>query len=107
MAYYGIRPTFAIVLLPVFVVLAIATALAVGLWLSALNVKYRDVRYTIPFLTQFWMFATPVAYPGSLVPAPWRARLGLDPMAGGGGGFRLALAGKRDPAGTLSACCGG
>ena len=65
MLYYGIMPTAAILLLPLFIVFALATALAVGLWLSALNVKYRDVRYTIPFLTQIWMFATPVAYPSS------------------------------------------
>src|SRR5713226_5112426 len=62
MAYYGVRPTWAIVTLPAFLLLAMLTALGVGLWLSALNVKYRDVRYTISFLIQFWLFATPVAY---------------------------------------------
>src|SRR6266404_3933088 len=80
MLFYGITPTAAVLLLPLFILFALATALAVGLWLSALNVKYRDVRYTIPFLTQFWMFATPVAYPSSLVPEPWRAWFGLNPM---------------------------
>src|SRR5213080_3159858 len=72
MAYYGIRPTAAIVTLPLFLLLTVATALAVGLWLSALNVQYRDVRYTIGFLTQFWLFATPVAYSSSIIPERWR-----------------------------------
>ncbi len=101
MLYYGIRPTTAVVWLPLFVLLALATALSVGLWLSALNVKYRDVRYTIPFLTQFWMFATPVAYPSSLVPQPWRAWFGLNPMAGVIEGFRWALLGKSSSPGLL------
>jgi lipopolysaccharide transport system permease protein len=94
MAYYRIRPTAAIAALPLFLVFAVATALSVGLWLSALNVQYRDVRYTLPFLTQFWMFATPVAYSSSLVPEKWRALLGLNPMAGVVEGFRWALLGK-------------
>jgi lipopolysaccharide transport system permease protein len=101
MAYYGIRPTAAIVVLPLFVVFAVATALSVGLWLSALNVEFRDVRYTIPFLTQLWMFATPVAYPASLVPAKWRVWLGLNPMAGVVEGFRWALLGKAGAPGPL------
>src|SRR5947207_13345274 len=101
MWYYGITPNAAIVFLPLFVVLAITTALAVGLWLSSLNVKYRDVRYTIPFLTQFWMFATLVAYPSSLVPEPWRALLGLNPMAGVVEGFRWALLGKASAPGPI------
>jgi lipopolysaccharide transport system permease protein len=101
MMYYGITPGPAVLLLPLLIVFALATALAVGLWLSALNVKYRDVRYTIPFLTQFWMFATPVAYPSSLVPEPWRALLGLNPMAGVVEGFRWALLGKANPPGPL------
>jgi len=94
MFYYGIRPTAAVVWLPLFVLLALATALSVGLWFSALNVKYRDVRYTIPFLTQFWMFATPVAYSSSLVPPRWRVLFGMNPMAGVVEGFRWALFGK-------------
>jgi lipopolysaccharide transport system permease protein len=101
MMYYGIRPTVAVVWLPLFVVFVLATALSVGLWLSALNVKYRDVRYTIPFLTQFWMFATPVAYPSSLIPQPWRAWSGLNPMAGVVEGFRWALLGKSGGPGML------
>jgi lipopolysaccharide transport system permease protein len=101
MLYYGIRPTSAIVWLPLFLFLAVATALSVGLWLSALNVKYRDVRYTIPFLTQLWMFATPVAYPSSLIPQHWRAWFGLNPMAGVVEGFRWALLGKSTGPGAL------
>ncbi len=94
MSYYGIVPTIAIITLPFFLLLALATALAVGLWLSALNVQYRDVRYTLPFLAQFWMFATPIAYPSSLVPEPWRVWYGLNPMAGVVEGFRWALLGQ-------------
>jgi lipopolysaccharide transport system permease protein len=103
MLYYGIVPTAAVALLPLFLLLAIVTALSAGLWLSALNVKYRDVRYTIPFLTQFWMFATPVAYPSSLVPEKWRALYGLNPMAGVVEGFRWALLGKSHAPGPLLA----
>ena len=103
MLYYGIRPTWAIVLLPLFIVLAIATSLGVGLWLSALNVRYRDVRYTISFLVQVWLFATPVAYSSSLVPARWRALYGLNPMAGVVEGFRWALLGKNEGPGALLA----
>jgi lipopolysaccharide transport system permease protein len=101
MFYYGIVPTWAIVTLPGFLLLAVMTALGVGLWLSALNVKYRDVRYTINFLIQFWMFATPVAYPSSLVPAKWRALYGLNPMAGVVEGFRWALLGKQEAPGAM------
>jgi lipopolysaccharide transport system permease protein len=101
MFYYGIVPTRAVAVLPLFVLLAVLTALSVGLWLSALNVKFRDVRYTIPFLTQLWMFATPVAYPSSLVPQPWRTWYGLNPMAGVVEGFRWALLGKSGDPGSL------
>jgi len=101
MAYYRIHPTAAILVLPVLIGFAVAAALSVGLWLSALNVQFRDVRYTIPFLTQFWMFATPVAYPSSLVPEKWRALYGLNPMAGVVEGFRWALLGKSTSPGPL------
>ncbi|HEX8141818.1 MAG TPA: ABC transporter permease [Pyrinomonadaceae bacterium] len=101
MAYYGIAPTVMILTLPLFLLLAVATALGVGLWLSALNVQYRDVRYTIGFLTQFWLFATPVAYPSSLVPERWRWLYGLNPMAGVVEGFRWALLGKAVAPGPL------
>jgi len=93
MFYYGIFPTVAALTLPLFLLLTLATALAVGLWLSALNVQYRDVRYTIPFLTQLWFFATPIAYSTSLVPERWRVLYGLNPMAGVVEGFRWALLG--------------
>lgn len=101
MFYFGIIPTLAVVTLPLFLLLAIATALAVGLWLSALNVRYRDVRYTIPFLTQFWLFATPIAYSSSLVPQEWRAWYGLNPMVGVVEGFRWALLGDTGGVGPL------
>jgi len=103
MTYYGIRPTAAIAILPLFILLAVASALCVGLWLSALNVQFRDVRYTIPFLTQFWMFVTPVAYPSSLIPGKWRTVFGLNPMAGVVEGFRWALLGKATSLGPLLA----
>ncbi len=101
MFYYRIVPTAAVFTLPLFLLLAIATALAVGLWLSALNVQYRDVRYTIPFLTQFWLFATPIAYSSSLVPEWIRPLYGLNPMAGVVEGFRWALLGKAGGVGPL------
>jgi lipopolysaccharide transport system permease protein len=103
MAYYRIVPGMAVIYLPLFVLLAVMTALGVGLWLSALNVQYRDVRYTLTFLTQFWMFLTPVAYPSSIVPEKWRALYGLNPMAGVVEGFRWALLGKTEAPGPLLA----
>ena len=103
MAYYGIVPGIAVLALPALILLAIMTALAVGLWLSALNVQYRDVRYTINFLVQFWLFATPVAYPSSLIPKAWRPLYGLNPMAGVVEGFRWALLGKAQPPGPILA----
>ena len=103
MMQYGIAPTWTIFTLPAFVLLAILTALAVGLWLSALNVQYRDVRYTVGFLTQIWLFLSPVAYPSSLVPARWRPLYGLNPMAGVVEGFRWALVGKTPAPGAMLA----
>jgi lipopolysaccharide transport system permease protein len=89
--WFTVTPTAAVLAIPIFTLFAVLTALAVGLWLSALNVQYRDVRYTIPFLTQFWMFLTPVAYSASLVPPAYRLLYGLNPMAGVVEGFRWAL----------------
>ena len=103
MTYYRILPTAAVIWLPAFLVLAVLTALGVGLWLSALNALYRDIRYVVPFLVQFWMFASPVAYPSSLVPAKWRWLYGLNPMAGVIEGFRWALTGHGQPPGILLA----
>jgi lipopolysaccharide transport system permease protein len=96
-----IVPGASIALLPIFLLFAVATALAIGFWLSALNIQYRDIRYTIPFLTQLWMLATPVAYPSSLIPERWRSLYGLNPMAGVVEGFRWALLGKAGNPGPL------
>ena len=101
--HYGIIPTWTIATLPLFVLLAILTALAAGLWLSALNVQYRDVRYTVGFLTQIWLFLSPVAYPSSLVPERWRPLYGLNPMAGVVEGFRWALVGRTPPPAAMLA----
>lgn len=101
MMYYGVRITAAILWLPALLLLALVTALGVGLWLSALNVEYRDVRYTIPFLTQVWLFATPIAYPSSLLPEPWRTLYGLNPMVGVVEGFRWALLGTATAPGWM------
>lgn len=101
--WYGIVPTRQILWLPFFLLLALTTSLGVGLWLSALNVQFRDVRYAVPFVAQFWMMATPIAYPSSLLREPWRTVYGLNPMAGVVEGFRWALLG--DP--TRQARLGG
>lgn len=98
--YFGIMPTLAILTVPLFLLLALATALAVGLWLSALNVEYRDVRHLTPFLVQFWLFVTPVAYPSSLIPKEWQFWYSLNPMVGVVDGFRWALLGKTEWLGT-------
>ena len=99
--YYGIIPTINVIYLPFLLLLSFVTALGVGLWLSALNVEFRDVRYVIPFLTQFWMFATPIAYPSSLLSEPWRTIYGLNPMVGVVEGFRWALLGTRTAPGPV------
>jgi lipopolysaccharide transport system permease protein len=101
MLYYGIAPTINALWLPAFVLLALVTSLGVGLWLSALNVQYRDVRYTLPFLTQVWLFSTPIAYPSSLIPEQWRALYGINPMAGVVDGFRWALLGTDTQPGLM------
>jgi lipopolysaccharide transport system permease protein len=97
MLYYGFLPTMQILWLPLFALLALISSLGVSLWLSALNVKFRDVRHTIPFLTQFWLFFTPIAYPSSLLSEPWRSLYGINPMAGVVEGFRWALLGTPPP----------
>jgi lipopolysaccharide transport system permease protein len=94
LVYYQIPLTARIFILPLFLLLAVMSALAVGLWLSALNVKYRDIRYVVPFMTLFWQYATPVAYSASLIPAKWRLLYGLNPMTGVVEGFRWALLGS-------------
>ena len=97
MGCYRIVPGWSVVLLPVFILLVLMSAMAVGLWLSALNVEYRDIRYIIPFLTQLWVFASPVGYKSSEVPEQWRTLYGLNPMAGVIEGFRWAMLGEVAP----------
>jgi lipopolysaccharide transport system permease protein len=103
MLYYGVRPTWNILWLPLFLLLALVTSLGVGLWLSALNVQFRDVRYVVPFITQFWMFATPIVYPSSLLREPWRTVYGLNPMVGVVEAFRWALLGTSARPGPIIA----
>jgi lipopolysaccharide transport system permease protein len=105
--WYGVHPTRHILWLPLFVVLALMTALGVGLWLSAFNVKYRDVKYVVPFFTQVWMFMTPIAYPSSLLSGKWRVIYGLNPMAGVVEAFRWALLGSNTaPSAMIGISCG-
>jgi lipopolysaccharide transport system permease protein len=99
--YYGVYPSANVVWLPAFLLLAFMTSLGTGLWLSALNVKYRDVKYTVTFLVQFWMFGTPIAYPSSLVDEKWRWLFGLNPMAGVVEAFRWALLGTDTKPGRM------
>ena len=101
MLYYGIFPTVNIVWLPLLLLLTLTTSLGVGLWLSTLNVQFRDVRYTVPFLTQFWLFSTPIAYPSSLLSQPWRTLYGINPMVGVVEGFRWALLGTDTAPGPI------
>jgi lipopolysaccharide transport system permease protein len=91
MGWYGITPGIAVLTLPFFLLLAFIAALGCGFWLSAMNVRYRDIAYVTPFLIQVWLFITPVAYPSSIIPERWKALYGLNPMAGVVEGFRWAL----------------
>ncbi len=93
MALYGVAPSWRLIELPFYVLLVTVTALGAGLWLSALNVEYRDVKYVVPFLSQFWLFATPIAYPSSLLHDPWRTLYAANPMVGVVEGFRSSLLG--------------
>lgn len=102
MLYYGLTPSWHIVLVPAYCALALVSAVGVGLWLSAINVNYRDVRYAVPFLVQFWMFATPIAYPSSLLSEPWRTLYGVNPMVGVIEGTRWALLGTSTQPGPLT-----
>lgn len=101
MAYYQIWPTANIIWIPLLLLLALCTALGVGLWLAAMNVQFRDVRYVVPFLTQSWLFATPIAYPSSLLSEPWRTVYALNPMVGVVEGFRWALLGTDTAPGPM------
>jgi len=107
MLYYGIAPTVNIVWLPAFLLLALVTSLGVSLWLSAMNVEYRDIKYVVPFLTQFWLFATPIAYPSSLLSEPWRTVYAINPMVGVVEGFRWALLGSGTKPGAMIAVSSG
>jgi len=102
MVYYGLVPTIHILWLPAFLLLALVTALGVAVWLSAMNVQYRDVRHVIPFLIQFWLFATPIAYPSSLLSEPWRTLYAINPMVGVVEGLRWALLGTATAPGLMS-----
>ncbi len=101
MFFYGRFPTWNVFWLPFFLLLALTTSLGVGLWLSAMNVQFRDVRYIVPFLTQAWLFATPIAYPSSLLEEPWRTLYGINPMVGVVEGFRWALLGTETAPGPI------
>lgn len=101
MLAYGVVPTMNLLWLPALVLLSLVTALGVGLWLSALNVQFRDIKHTVPFLVQLWLFATPIAYPSSLVPEAYRPLLAINPMAGVVEGFRWVLLGTDTAPGLL------
>jgi lipopolysaccharide transport system permease protein len=101
MLYYGVAPPATIGLVPIFVVMTLITALGPALWLSALYVQYHDIRHVIPFLVQIWMFATPVVYPSSLLPEPWRTVYALNPMVGVVEGMRWALLGTTTAPGAM------
>jgi homopolymeric O-antigen transport system permease protein len=101
MLWYGVTPTINVVWLPFLIVAALAVAFGIGLWIAALNVRYRDVRYLLPFMLQIWLFATPVAYSLELVPRPWRLLYGLNPLVGVVQGFRWTLLGSEAPGALL------
>lgn len=107
MLYYRIFPTVNILWLPAFLLLALVTSLGVSLWLSAMNVQYRDIKYVVPFITQFWLFATPIAYPSSLLSEPWRTLYAINPMVGVVEGFRWALLGSGMKPGAMIAVSSG
>ena len=102
MVFFNIIPTINILALPFFLLMALITAVGVGLWLSALNVLFRDINYVLPFLTQFWMYLTPVAYPSSMIPSEWQIIYALNPMTGVVEGFRWALLGTGQPPGIMT-----
>lgn len=101
MFYYGVSPTINTLWLPLFLLLAFMTSLGVGLWFTAMNVQFRDVHYVVPFLTQLWLFITPIAYPSSLLSEPWRTLYAVNPMAGVVEGFRWVLLGTATAAAPM------
>jgi lipopolysaccharide transport system permease protein len=106
MIYYGIYPNWRVVVLPALVLLAVTAALGLGLWLSALNVVYRDVQYVVPFMVQIWLFSTPAVYVGSTFREPWGTVLGLNPMQGVVAGFRWALISGQSPGPMIAVSAG-
>jgi len=92
---YQIIPTWNLLMLPVFLFLAMLTALGFGLWLSALNVRFRDINHLVPFIIEIWKYATPVIYGSTLIPEKFRFILGLNPMTGVVEGFRWAILGSK------------
>jgi lipopolysaccharide transport system permease protein len=98
MVWYGLTPGWGVLALPLLLSFALLAALSVGLWLAALNVKYRDIGHAVPFVLQIWLFASPLVYPVSMIPQRWRVLYGLNPMAGVIEGFRWALLGTEAPA---------
>ncbi len=106
LVFYGVAPSMGLLLLPAFILMALATALGIGLWLTALDVKYRDIGLLVPFLTQIWMYVSPIAYSSEIVPERWIWLYNLNPLAGVVEGFRWALLGKAAPAlGPLALSC--
>jgi lipopolysaccharide transport system permease protein len=103
MWWYRIAPTWGLLLVPVFLLMCTVAGLAVGLWLTAANVKYRDITHVVPFLAQSWMWITPIVYSSSMIPERWRTMYGLNPMVGVVDGFRWALLGKASPDWTTMA----
>jgi lipopolysaccharide transport system permease protein len=103
MVYYHHAPTIHVLWLPLFILLGLAAAVGMGFWLSAMNVKYRDVRYVVPFLVQFWMYASPIIYPSSMIPARYRTLYALNPIVGVVDGFRWALLGTKTAPGPMLA----
>jgi lipopolysaccharide transport system permease protein len=101
MFHYGLHPAGNVLFFPLFILLALVTSLGSGLWLSALNVQYRDVRYVVPFMIQLWLFATPIVYPSTMLPEPWRTMYGINPMAGVIEGSRWALLGTDTAPGPI------
>jgi lipopolysaccharide transport system permease protein len=99
--YYGFTPTINVIWLPFFLLLAVCSSLGVSLWLSTMNVQFRDVQYIMPFITQLWFFVTPIVYPSSLLPEPWKTLYGINPMAGVVEGFRWALLGTNTAPGPI------
>jgi len=103
MFWYGVAPAYGVLLLPLFMLMTMLTALGTGLWLTALNVKYRDIKFVVPFLTQLWMYGSPIVYSTTIIPEKWRSLYALNPMAGVIEGFRWALLGKPAPDWTMAA----